>query len=76
MKWKPIDNTQKLVLVNCTMLAPFDVEKCKYCGRYGCTDRGYTVTAGDPPVTFGEAAWGRQVMEKAMNPIFNTKPFI
>ena len=64
MKWKPINNTRKFVVVNCNMLAPFDEDKCKYCGRIGCTDRGYTLTVGDPPVTIGEAAWSRQLMDK------------
>lgn len=73
MKWKPQHNTPKMAIVNCTMLAPYDEEKCKYCGRYGCTDRGYTVTAGDPPVTFGEAKWGRLMMEKLNSIIENSK---
>lgn len=73
MKWKPIKDSPKLVIVNCTMLASFDNDKCKFCGRYGCTDRGFTVTAGEPPVTIGEALWGRQLMEKLNGIIENGK---
>ncbi len=72
MKWKPIHNTPKLVVVNCNMMAPFDAEKCKYCGRFGCTDRGYTLTAGDPPVTFGEALWSQQLIERLTDIIENS----
>lgn len=72
MKWKPINESPKLVVLNCNMLAAFDVEKCKYCGRFGCTDRGYTLTAGDPPVTFGEALWSQQLVEKLTDIIENS----
>lgn len=64
MKWKPIQEKNRMVLVNCTGLAPFDEEKCKFCGKYGCTDRGYTLTAGDPPRVIGEAALSRQMIDK------------
>ena len=50
-------------MVNTTGLAAYDEEKCKYCGRYGCTDRGLTLTVGDPPVTIGEAAWAQRVCD-------------
>ena len=73
MKWKPIDNAPKLVLVNCNMLAPFNEDKCKYCGRIGCTDRGYTLTVGDPPVTIGEAAWSQQLIDKLTETIEKSK---
>lgn len=53
-----------MVLVNCIMLAAFDEEKCKFCGKYGCTDRGITLAAGDPPVTIGEAKLSRQMIER------------
>ena len=72
MKWKPINESPKLVVVNCNMLAAFDVEKCKFCGRFGCTDRGYTLTAGDPPVTFGEALWSQQLINKLTGIIENS----
>lgn len=64
MNWKPIQEKNKMVLVNCTMLAPFDEEKCKFCGKYGCTDRGITLTAGEPPVTIGESKLSRQMIER------------
>lgn len=64
MDWNLQDNAEpKLVVVNATPLAAFNEENCKYCGRYGCTDRGYTLTVGDPPVTIGEAAWARQISQ-------------
>ena len=53
-----------MVLVNSTGLAPFDEEKCKFCGKYGCTDRGYTLMAGDPPRTIGESALAQQIIDK------------
>jgi hypothetical protein len=71
MKWKPIDKSPKLVVVNCNMLAPYDEEKCRYCGRFGCTDRGYTLTAGDPPLTFGEASWSQEIIDKLTGIIEN-----
>lgn len=52
------------MVVNTTPLAAFDEEKCRYCGRYGCTDRGYTMTAGDPPVVLGEAEMVRRLNDK------------
>ena len=64
MKWKPIQEKNRMVLVNCTGLAPFEEEKCKFCGKYGCTDRGYTLMAGDPPRAIGEAEFGRQMIDK------------
>ncbi len=64
MKWKPKHNTPKMAIVNCTMLAPYDEEKCKYCGRYGCKDRGYCIVAGDPPVTLSEADMAPKLIEK------------
>ena len=73
MKWKPIDNSPKLTLVNCNMLVPFKEERCKYCGRIGCTDRGYTLTVGDPPVTIGEAAWSQQLIDKLTETLENSK---
>ena len=42
----------------------YDEEKCKFCSRYGCTDRGYTLTVGEPPVTIAEAAWVAQLQDK------------
>ena len=73
MKWKPIKYSPKLTVVNCTMLAAFDEEKCKYCGKYGCTDRGYTITAGESNITVGEAVLGRQMIEK-LNGIIENSP--
>jgi hypothetical protein len=73
MEWIPKYEQPKLVLVNVTGLAAYDEEKCKFCGRYGCTDRGYTLTAGDPPVTIGEAPWARLVEEKLAELIENNK---
>lgn len=73
MKWIPINNTPKLTLVNCNMLVPFNEDKCKYCGRIGCTDRGYTLTVGDPPVTIGESAWSQQLIDKLNGIIENSK---
>ena len=65
MNWKPkAEEDYRVSIVNCTMLAKPDEERCKYCGRYGCTDRGYTVVAGDPPVIFSEASLAWQVIEK------------
>ncbi len=65
MEWKPKKIEPKLVLANATGLAAYDEEKCKFCGRYGCTDRGYTfTTAGDLPVTIGEARWAQQMSDK------------
>lgn len=64
MKWMPKHDVSKMVVVNTTMLADYDEERCRYCGRYGCTDRGVTLTAGDPPVTLGEAQWARQLDDK------------
>ena len=53
-----------MVVVSTTLLAAYDEEKCQYCGRYGCTDRGYTLTVGDPPLTIGEATWAQQLNDK------------
>ena len=64
MDWKPKKIEPKMVVVNTTLLAAYDEEKCKYCGLYGCTDRGYTLTVGDPPVTIGEAQWAQQLNDK------------
>ena len=64
MNWKAKINDEKLVVINATGLAAYDEERCKYCGRYGCVDRGYTLTAGDPPVTISEAPWAAQVQER------------
>lgn len=64
MKWKTKKDEFKIVVVNTTTLADFDEERCRYCGRYGCTDRGVTLTAGDPPVTIGEARWARELNDK------------
>lgn len=62
MEWKPkIATEKKLVLVNVTGLADYNEEKCKYCGRYGCTDRGYSVIVGNPPVVIGESDWAARV---------------
>lgn len=73
MKWKPINNTPKLILLNCNMLMPFNEERCKYCGRIGCTDRGYTLKVGDPPVTVGEAEWSQQLIDKLTETIEHGK---
>jgi hypothetical protein len=65
MNWKPkVEDDYRISIVNCTMLAKPDEERCKFCGRYGCTDRGYTVVAGAPPTVFAEAALAWQVIEK------------
>ncbi len=64
MEWKPKKTEPKLVLANTTGLAACDEEKCRFCGRYGCTDRGYTLTVGNPPATICEADWAGQVEEK------------
>ena len=65
MNWKPIEKSiYRLSIVNCTMLAHSEEEKCKYCGRFGCTDRGFDVLAGDPPVLLREADLTQQVIEK------------
>ena len=64
MDWKPKKTEPKMVVVNTTTLAAYDEEKCKYCGRYGCTDRGFTLTVSDPPLTIGEAQWAQQLNDK------------
>ena len=65
MNWKPIEKSvYRLSIVNCTMLAHSEEEKCKYCGRFGCTDRGFDVLTGDPPVLLREADLTQQVIEK------------
>lgn len=64
MNWLPIVEERKSVVVNATGLAAYDEEKCKFCGRYGCTDRGYTLSAGEPPVALSEAEWVVQVQDK------------
>ena len=73
MEWIPNYKQPKLVLVNASGLAAYDEEKCKYCGRYGCTDRGYTLTVDDPPVTISEAQWSKQVEGKLAGLIENNK---
>lgn len=64
MKYKPKYISPKLVLVNTTTLSPYDEEKCKYCGYYGCNDRGYTLTVGDPPKVLAEAKLAQQLMDR------------
>ena len=54
----------RLSLVNFTMLAQHDKEKCQFCGRFGCTDRGYTVTSGLHPDVLSESEMSQQVIEK------------
>lgn len=63
MNGKPLINDPKLVVVNTTTLAPFDEEKCKYCGRFGCTDRGFTFNYGNPPVVVNEQFYVQNVMD-------------
>lgn len=62
--WKPIRDEHTLLVVSCNTLAPYNEEQCRYCARYGCTDRGFTVTAGDPPKVLAEAELVRQMDEK------------
>lgn len=63
MNGKPLLDDPKLVVVNTTMLAPFDEEKCKYCGRFGCTDRGITFNLGNPPVAVNEQFYAKNVVD-------------
>jgi len=63
MNFIPKIEDPKLVVVNSTMLASFDEEKCKGCGRFGCTDRGYTISFGDPPMVLGEEMLAQEVIE-------------
>ena len=53
-----------MVVVNATGLAAYSEEKCKFCGRYGCTDRGYTLGSENPQTAIAEAAWTVQVQDK------------
>lgn len=53
-----------MLIVNTTTLASYNEDKCKYCGFYGCKDRGYTLTAGDPPQVLAEARMAEQLMER------------
>lgn len=62
--WKPIRDEHTLLVVSCLTQKPFNEEQCHYCARYGCTDRGFTVTAGDPPRVLGEAEFAQQMDEK------------
>jgi len=48
-------------VLSATPLASFDEEKCKYCGRYGCTDRGYSLAALSPDVVVAEAKWSQEI---------------
>lgn len=64
MNWRPIkEDDYRLSLVNCTMLAKYDDERCKFCSRYGCTDRGYTVAPDGLDVNISEAEMTQQVMD-------------
>ena len=63
MNWNPIIKEKKLVLLNATGLAAYDKERCQYCGRYGCTDRGITRTSDNTPsVAFAEADMAANVL--------------
>lgn len=64
MNWKPLIEPPKLVVVNSTMLIPYNEERCKYCGKFGCTDRGITYTLSDPPMLVGEEVFVKQVIDK------------
>lgn len=64
MEWIQKEELNKLVVLNATGLAAHNEERCMGCGRYGCTDRGYTLTVGDPPVVINEAEWAQQVSGK------------
>ena len=64
MNWIPKIEEKKLVVINATGLATYDEEKCRFCGRYGCTDRGFTLTVGESPVPVAEAVWVAQVQNK------------
>lgn len=64
MNWIPMIDEMKLVVINATGLATYDEEKCRFCGRYGCTDRGYTLTSGEPSATIAEAAWVAQIQDE------------
>lgn len=65
MNWVPKIEELKLVIVNATGLAAYDEEKCKFCGHYGCTDRGYTFYSENPQQnSIVESKWTDQLQEK------------
>ena len=62
MNWNSIIKEKKLVLLNATGLAAYDKDRCQYCSRYGCTDRGITCTYGkNTPITLCEADMAQRV---------------
>lgn len=65
MNWKPKDkDVYRLSVVHCTMLANDDEEKCKFCGRYGCTDRGITILPSASGPSLNESMLAQQIIAK------------
>ena len=79
MRWKSTEkDVYKLSIVNCTMLVEYDKQRCTYCGYYGCSDRGYTVTTGNMEQMLNESALAQQAIASLEEVIDHSwlKPYV
>ncbi len=79
MRWKSTEkDVYKLSIVNCTMLVEYDKQRCTYCGYYGCSDRGYTVTTGNMEQMLNESELAQQAIASLEEVIDHSwlKPYV